>query len=134
MAQALLELGVERADIRFLGGERGNEGTLVAEAGFQIDLLSGRGILRSGSPKAIRQNVTSIIGLIKATISGMRLVRSQRPDVVLCLGGYAAFAGSLAATILRIPLVISEQNARASAVNRLFSRVAKVLCLALPRH
>lgn len=132
VAQALVELEVDRADIRFLGGVRGNEGTLVREAGFQIDLLPGRGILRSASPKAIRQNAASIVGLLTAVISGMRLVRSQRPDVVLCLGGYAAFAGSLAATILRIPLVVSEQNARASAVNRLFGRVAKVCALPYP--
>ncbi len=132
VAQALVALGVEQTDIRFLGGERGNEGTLVSEAGFQIDLLPGRGLLRSASPKAIRQNVSSVIALIKATVGGVRLVRAQRPDVVLCLGGYAAFAGSLAATILRIPLVVSEQNARASAVNRLFGRIAKVCALPYP--
>ncbi len=132
VAQALVELGVDRTDISFMGGERGNEGTLVPEAGFQIDLLPGRGILRSASPKAIRQNVGSVIGLVTAVVRGVRLVRAQQPDVVLCLGGYAAFAGSLAATLLRIPLVISEQNARASAVNRLFGRVAKVCALPYP--
>ncbi len=132
VAQALLERGLSTSDIHFVGGERGNEGELVRSAGFSIDLLPGRGILRSVRVQAIGQNLTSIVGLGRGVARALRIMRTIKPDVVLCLGGYAAFAASLAAVVTRTPLVVSEQNARASAVNRLFGPLAKACALPYP--
>lgn len=131
-AQALVDLGVDASDIHFVGAERGSEGELVPDAGFGIDLLPGRGIRRSFSPDAVRDNVGAVWGLVRGVGTALRIVRRRRPAAVLCLGGYAAFAASLAALVLRVPIVVSEQNARASAVNRLFGRVAAVCALPYP--
>lgn len=128
VAEALVARGVDRQSIRFVGGQRGNERTLVPDAGFSIDLLPGRGIERRLSPASIGAVFALILGLAK----GFWLVLRRRPKVVLCLGGYAAFAVSLAAVILRVPLVVTEQNARSSAVNRLMGRWAKVCALPFP--
>ena len=128
VAEALVEAGVARRDIHFVGGERGNEATLVGEAGFSIDLLPGRGIQR----RLTTENIASAFGLVKGLLKGLAIVSKRKPDVVLCLGGYAAFAASAAAVVRRVPLVVTEQNARASAVNRLFARWAKVSALPFP--
>jgi UDP-N-acetylglucosamine:LPS N-acetylglucosamine transferase len=128
VAQALVELGVPRDMVHFVGGVRGNEGTLVTDAGFSIDLLPGRGIQR----RLTAANIGSIVGLIAGLFKGLAIVAKRRPAAVLCLGGYAAFAASAAAVLFRIPLVITEQNARASAVNRLFGRFATVCALPFP--
>lgn len=128
VAQALVEGGMPRSLVHFVGGARGNEGTLVGEAGFSIDLLPGRGIQR----KLTVENIGSVAGLLAGFVKGFAIVAKRRPQAVLCLGGYAAFAASAAALLLRIPLVITEQNARASAVNRLFSRFAKVCAIPFP--
>ena len=128
VAEALVEAGVARHDIHFVGGQRGNEGTLVADAGFSIDLLPGRGIQR----KLTADNVGSVLGLFKGLIKGLAIVSKRKPEVVVCLGGYAAFAATAAAVVRRIPIVITEQNAKASAVNRLFGRWAKVCALPFP--
>ncbi len=127
-AQALVARGLSVGQIHFIGGERGNEGTLVREAGFTIDLLPGRGIRRSFS----LSNVRSVLDLLRGVVRAFGLVRRHDPDVVLCLGGYAAFGASLAALVLRIPVVVTEQNARASAVNRLVGRFAKACALPFP--
>ncbi len=132
VAESLVKMGLSPEEIRFLGGERGNEKALVPAAGFDIDLLPGRGIRRSISLSAIRDNVGAVTGLLTGLGQALRTVRTVRPDVVVCLGGYAAFAGSAAAVATRTPLVISEQNARASAVNRLFGRFATVSALPFP--
>ncbi len=132
VAESLVKLGLRPDEIRFLGGERGNEKTLVPAAGFEIDLLPGRGIRRSLAPQAVRDNFGAITGLLTGLRRARSTVRSLRPDVVVCLGGYAAFAGSAAAVAARVPLVITEQNARASAVNRLFGRFATVSALPFP--
>ncbi len=128
VAQALVETGVPRNLIHFVGGSRGNEGTLVGDAGFTIDLLPGRGIQR----KPTFDNIGAVFGLLAGFVKGFAIVAKRRPRAVLCLGGYAAFAASAAAVLLRIPLVITEQNARASAVNRLFARFATVCALPFP--
>lgn len=128
VAEALVRQGVDPSAIRFVGGQRGNEKALVPAAGFSIDLLPGRGIERRLSPASIGAVFALLAGLVK----GFWMVLRRRPAVVLCLGGYAAFAVSFAAVVLRVPLVVTEQNARSSAVNRLMGRWAKVCALPFP--
>jgi len=128
VAQSLVALGLAVEDIHFVGGRRGNEGTLVRQAGFTIDELAGRGIQRRPTPA----NLGAAVSLVRGLVQGFGLVLGHRPRVVLCLGGYAAFAVSLAAVVLRVPVVVTEQNARASAVNRLIGRFAKVCALPFP--
>lgn len=128
VAEALVELGIARSDVHFVGGQRGNEKTLVPEAGFSIDVLPGRGIERKLSPASIG----AVLSLMAGVAKGFWLVLRRRPRVVLCLGGYAAVAVSLAAVLLRVPVVVTEQNARASAVNRLVGRWAKVCAIPFP--
>ena len=129
VAQALVDLGLPEDRIHFVGGARGNEGQLVPAAGFGIDLLPGRGIQRRLTPA----NIAAVLGLLAGLVKGLWIVARRRPRAVLCLGGYAAFAASAAAVLLRVPLVVTEQNARASAVNRLFGRVATVNAVPFPR-
>jgi UDP-N-acetylglucosamine--N-acetylmuramyl-(pentapeptide) pyrophosphoryl-undecaprenol N-acetylglucosamine transferase len=128
VAQALVELGLPADEIHFVGGRRGNEGTLVTQAGFSIDLLAGRGIERRLTPA----NLAAAAALLRGLVQGFWLVLRRRPKVVLCLGGYAAFAVSLAAVMLRVPVVVTEQNARASAVNRFIGRWATTCALPFP--
>jgi len=132
VAQALVDLGLGKDRIHFVGGARGNEGELVPAAGFSIDLLPGRGIQRRLSPASLRANVGAVVGLLGGLIKGLAIVAKRRPRAVLCLGGYAAFAVSAAAVLLRVPVVVTEQNARASAVNRLFGRFAAVNAIPFP--
>lgn len=132
VAEALVDAGIVRDRIHFVGGERGNERTLVGEAGFSIDLLPGRGIQRKLTPKAVSENIGAVAGLLTGVVKSFAIVAKRRPRVVMCLGGYAAFAASAAAFALRIPIVVSEQNAKASAVNRLFGRVAAACALPFP--
>ncbi len=132
VAQALVAAGIAADKIHFVGSDRGNESALVPAAGFGIDLLPGRGIKRSLSRSSIVDNLGAVRGLLRGVVQARSILRRRRPSVVLCLGGYAAFAASTAAIIARVPLVVSEQNARASAVNRLMARFATVCALPYP--
>ena len=128
VAEALVSRGLPPSDVHFVGGVRGNERTLVPAAGFTITLLPGRGIERRLSPAAVGAVLALGLGLLR----GFWYVLRHRPAVVLCLGGYAAVAVSLAAVLLRVPVVVTEQNARSSAVNRLIGRWARVCALPFP--
>jgi undecaprenyldiphospho-muramoylpentapeptide beta-N-acetylglucosaminyltransferase len=121
VAAALVEGGRDRSEIVFVGSARGIEARLVPEAGFEVVLLPGRGIQR----KLSRQNLAAAWGLVRAFVTMVGWVRRTRPAVVLTLGGYASVAASLAAVLWRVPIVVTEQNARAGAANRLVGRFAR---------
>ena len=128
VAKALVAKGLDPNEIRFVGSARGNESVLVPEAGFEIDVLPGRGIAREFS----RTSLMAIVANCRGLVQSMTLMKSLDPKVVVCLGGFAAFGPSVAALIQRRPLVITEQNARASQVNLLLGRFAKVCALPYP--
>ena len=56
-----------------------------------------------------------------------RLYRGHRPDAVVGFGGYPAFPSLLAASALRIPTVLHEQNAVLGRVNRLLAGEAEAI-------
>jgi UDP-N-acetylglucosamine--N-acetylmuramyl-(pentapeptide) pyrophosphoryl-undecaprenol N-acetylglucosamine transferase len=59
----------------------------------------------------------------------LRLLRKVRPAAVAAFGGYAAVPVGLAAALLRIPLLVHEQNAVLGRANRLIVRRAARLAL-----
>ena len=56
-----------------------------------------------------------------------RLYREHRPDAVVGFGGYPAFPSLLAASSMKIPTVLHEQNAVLGRVNRLLAGEAEAL-------
>ncbi len=79
------------------------------------------------------------IGWIKAAFSvlaGRReakmLYRQFTPDAVVGFGGYPAFPALLAASAMRIPTVLHEQNAVLGRVNRLLAGDAAAIATAYP--
>jgi UDP-N-acetylglucosamine:LPS N-acetylglucosamine transferase len=93
-----------------------------------VVLLPGRGIVRRLSG----QNVGALWGLVRAQATMLWWIRRTRPAVVVCLGGYASVAASVAAVVWRVPIVVTEQNARAGAANRLIGRFARVCAVPVP--
>lgn len=119
-ASALVERGHERGEIHFVGSARGIENRLVPAAGFEVTLLPGRGIAR----RLTLANVGAVAGLLRALARAFRLTRRLQPRVVLSVGGYASVPCALSAAVLRVPLVVHEQNAVPGLANRLAARFA----------
>ncbi len=120
IAQQIVAGGAPREAVHFVGSARGVETRLVTEAGFGLTALPGRGLQR----RLALSNVAATIGLLRAFAEALVVLRRRRPAVVLGLGGYASAACGAAAALLRIPLVITEQNAVPGLANRLLSRFA----------
>ena len=74
-----------------------------------------RGVVNQGTLGKVR----SLFMMFKATIQAMKLLRKHKAKVVFSVGGFSAAATSFAAKILRIPLVIHEQNAALGSLNKL---------------
>ena len=70
-------------------------------------------------------NVGALLGLVLACVRAVALLLRRRPRAVVALGGYASIPCGLAAVLLRIPLIVAEQNAVPGAANRLLGRFAR---------
>jgi UDP-N-acetylglucosamine--N-acetylmuramyl-(pentapeptide) pyrophosphoryl-undecaprenol N-acetylglucosamine transferase len=129
---ALVARGHAPESIHFVGSDRGIERRLVPEAGFPLTVLPGRGIQRKLSARAIADNAVALYGLARAAGRAFTLVRNERPRVLVALGGYASVPAAVAAAVLRVPIVVAEQNAVPGAANRLVARAARRSAVSFP--
>ena len=65
--------------------------------------------------------------VVKGRGQAKRLYREHRPDAVIGFGGYPAFPSLLAASSMKIPTVLHEQNAVLGRVNRLLAGEAEAI-------
>lgn len=128
VAGALVGRGHDPSTIHFLGSRRGIEARLVPAAGFGLTELRGRGLPRRLSVEAVRAVGDAAIAAVQA----VSLLRRLRPAVVVALGGHASVAGVAAATLLRVPVVVMEQNAVPGRTNRMAARVARACAVSFP--
>lgn len=70
-------------------------------------------------------NIKDLARVPWGAVQACGIVRRLRPDVVVGFGGYVAVPVSVAAWLLRRPLVIHEQTVRLGLANRILARLAK---------
>jgi UDP-N-acetylglucosamine--N-acetylmuramyl-(pentapeptide) pyrophosphoryl-undecaprenol N-acetylglucosamine transferase len=68
--------------------------------------------------------------VLKGRAEAKRLYREHTPDAVVGFGGYPAFPSLLAASSMRIPTVLHEQNAVFGRVNRMLAGEAEAIGVA----
>jgi UDP-N-acetylglucosamine--N-acetylmuramyl-(pentapeptide) pyrophosphoryl-undecaprenol N-acetylglucosamine transferase len=87
-------------------------------------------LIQAGSPsgRPLRR-LQSLVQLGFGLAQAVALLRRRRPPAVAAFGGYASVPVGLAARLLRIPLLVHEQNAILGRANRLIARRAAVLAL-----
>lgn len=117
--------------ITCLGTAGGLETTLVPERGFQIALIPEVKFRRTLDLEAVRLPAR-LAGTVRAAAA---VIRERRIDVVIGFGGYVALPAYLAARLgvrHRVPVVVHEANARPGIANRIGSRLAAVVAVAVP--
>ncbi len=112
----------------WLGTRAGMEARLVPEQGIEMAWLSFGGVRGKGPLRL----ALLPLRLLAAFWQAARAIFRVRPDVVLGLGGYAAFPGGMMAALLGKPLVIHEQNSVAGLTNRILACLAERVLLGLP--
>ncbi len=113
------------AEIVFLGSREGLESDLVPKAGYRIELIRARALLRKLSYKAVSAPFVSLIGLFQSYLA----LRRFRPQALLSTGGYASLPVVLAAKLLGVPIYLHEQNVLPGFTNRFYARWAKEVFL-----
>jgi len=112
--------------VSFIGAERGLEATLLPERGEQVQLLAMHGVKGAGLVQRLR---VLLWELPQAICSIRHKWKTERPDLLVGVGGYASISGVIAALISRIPVVLYEQNAMPGLVNRSLSRCCRCIML-----
>lgn len=114
--------------ITVIGGDRGLEGRLVPERGYDLVALPAVPLPRRPGMDLVRLGPRLATAVRQATTA----LRSRHADVVVGFGGYAAVPAYLAARRTRTPLVIHEANARPGVANRLGARFTREIYSAFP--
>ena len=114
--------------IHWLGTEKRMEAKIVPEHGFDISFINIAGVRN----KSLIERLKIPFKLLQSVIQSISILRKVKPDVVLGMGGYASAPGGFAAWLMRIPLVLHEQNAVAGMTNRYLAKIATTVLSAFP--
>jgi UDP-N-acetylglucosamine--N-acetylmuramyl-(pentapeptide) pyrophosphoryl-undecaprenol N-acetylglucosamine transferase len=114
--------------ITWLGSRSGMENKLIPQYGYPLETLQVKGVRGSG----LKRRLSAPFTISKALWQAQRVLRRTRPHLVLGMGGFATGPGGLAARLMRIPLVIQEQNAIPGLTNRILARFATKVFEAFP--
>ena len=115
--------------IVWLGTRKGIESRLVPAEKFTIEWLSVEGVRGKG----LATLAMAPFKIMKACFEAKKILLKHQPRAVLGMGGFASGPGGLMAWLMRIPLVIHEQNAVIGLTNRLLSHLAALNYFAFPQ-
>ncbi|HEX9585571.1 MAG TPA: undecaprenyldiphospho-muramoylpentapeptide beta-N-acetylglucosaminyltransferase [Gammaproteobacteria bacterium] len=115
-------------NVEWLGTRKGLESRLVPGEGFPLHVLSIGGLRGKGILRWLAAPLVLLLALGRA----VSVIRAVRARLVLGMGGYAAGPGGVAAWLLRVPLLIHEQNAVPGLTNRILARFASRVLEAFP--
>jgi UDP-N-acetylglucosamine--N-acetylmuramyl-(pentapeptide) pyrophosphoryl-undecaprenol N-acetylglucosamine transferase len=112
----------------WLGTTKGLESRIVPQNGYQLLTISISGLRGKGILKWVKAPIILSLALFQSSLILFR----RRPSVVLGMGGFVSGPGGLAAWLMRIPLLIHEQNAIAGLTNRVLAHMADIVMAAFP--
>ena len=107
----------------YIGSTRGQDRAWFADDPqfSSTHFLETQGVVNQG----VFGKFKSIFMLIKATIKARKILKEVDAKVVFCVGGFSAAPTAFAAKMLKIPLIIHEQNAAIGSLNRVLRSHAK---------
>ncbi len=121
-------LRAQGVPVVWLGSRRGLESRVVPQHRFRLLTVDSAALRGGGWLDWVLAPVRILVSLAQA----MRWLLQVKPGAVLGMGGFASGAGGVAAWLLRIPLLIHEQNALAGFTNRVLYPLARVVMQGFP--
>ena len=116
----------DAAELRWLGGHRGLEASLVPAAGIPLRRLALRSL------RTVDFGAHALLDPLRLGASvpqAAAILASDRPDAIFTTGGYVAVPVLLAAAPLGIPVVLWEGNVIPGRAVRATARLADVLAV-----
>lgn len=114
--------------IVWLCTQGGMENRLIEGKGYDKAMITMQGVRGKG----LLGWLLLPVKLAKAFSQSLHALKLHQPDVVLGMGGFAAFPGGLMAKVSGVPLVIHEQNSVAGLTNKVLAKFASRVLAAFP--
>lgn len=127
-ALAVAKLCQSDYDVLWIGAKGGIENKIIPQNGINICSINIAGLRKKGVLRLIIMPVL----LFRAFIQTIIIILLERPDVIAGFGGYATFPVCFIGAMLRIPVVIHEQNSVAGLTNRVLSFFVNKIIVAFP--
>jgi len=112
-----------KVEVIFVGTAEGIESRMVPREGFPIRFIRAEGIAGTDMLRALR--ATAKIPL--SFKDSYAILKEIKPALVFGVGGYAAGATLLVASLMNIPTMIHEQNSVPGLTNKLLSKFVDIV-------
>ena len=126
VADQLVEGGWQ---VCWLGTSKRMEARLVPEHGYDIRFIDVVGVRGNG----LKRLLLAPFMVLRSVVQAIKVIRQEKPAVVLGFGGFASGPGGVAAWLMRKPMVLHEQNAVAGFTNRTLAYFATRVLMAFPQ-
>ena len=117
-------------EILFVGAEGKMEMEKVPAEGFEIVGLPITGLQRQLTLRNIANDILVPVKFLGSIIKARRIIRKFKPDIAVGVGGYASAPLLMAATGMRLPALIQEQNGFAGLTNKMLGPRVQKICVA----
>ena len=117
-------------EILFVGANGKMEMEKVPAAGYKIVGLPICGLQRRLTLKNIWNDIQVPFKILISNARARKLIRTFKPDIAVGVGGYASAPLLFAATRLRVPSLIQEQNGFAGLTNKMLGDKVGCICVA----
>ncbi len=116
------------AQILFAGTPNKMEAKLVPAAGFDFTTIEVSGFQRDFSVQGIKDNISTVIKLMKSLPRAKAIIKEFKPDLVIGFGGYVSGPVVRAAANMGVATAVHEQNAFPGVTNKMLAKkVDKVM-------
>lgn len=122
--QTALALRNRSHDVIFVGA-LGVGQEKVKSQGFDVVNIPAQGFTKKSIAGVVSLSIVTLQAIFKAN----SILKELRPNKVIGFGGYGSFAVVLAAWILKIPVMIHEQNVFPGKANRLLAKLVKKVAI-----
>ncbi len=116
------------AKIIFIGRKKSLESRVLSQEKFAFKTINAR----SSARKISVEMICSSFYLGKGFLESLRILRRFSPKIVVGTGGYVSLPVVLAAIMLKIPVLIHEQNVIPGMANKFLSSRVRLTCLSFP--
>ena len=129
IAKKLKEVNPE-TEILFVGAEGKMEMEKVPREGFRIVGLPIVGLQRQLNLKNIINDVQVPFRFVGSIAKARKIIKEFKPQIAVGVGGYASAPLLMAATRMKIPALIQEQNGFAGLTNKMLGNNVQSICVA----
>ena len=120
-----IKQNVPDCEFLYVGTALGLEADIVPKENIDFKTIEVQGFRRSLSFK----NLKIIFKSLNSVLKSFRIIKSFKPDVVIGTGGYVCGPILLAASLMKIPTLIQEQNVIPGITNKILSKFVDLIAI-----